>query len=56
MTFKFIYILLPILLFAFLILITDIQNAVGGIFIYFLVMVARLIYDKMRDKDKNKGS
>ncbi|MHC0551277.1 hypothetical protein [Salinicoccus sp. CNSTN-B1] len=56
MTFKFVYIFLPLLLFAFLILFTDIQNAVGGIFIYSLVMAARFMYDKIKEKNKNKGA
>ncbi|MFC4984628.1 hypothetical protein ACFPFV_04660 [Salinicoccus siamensis] len=52
MAFKFIYVFLPLLLFAFLILITDIQNAAGGIFIYFLIMAARFVYDKIKEKNK----
>lgn len=53
-----IFIITPILLFFFLLFITDPANAVGGVFIYYLVMLASRIYDRYKrkgaEKDQNR--
>ncbi|MCG1010489.1 hypothetical protein J4760_10705 [Salinicoccus sp. ID82-1] len=48
------FIIAPILLFLFLILITDPANALGGVFIYMLVMLASHLYDRYRIKKSNQ--
>lgn len=49
-----IFIITPILLFFFLLFITDPANAVGGVFIYYLVMLASRIYDRYKGKGTEK--
>lgn len=44
------FIIAPIILFIFLILITDMANAAGGIFIYLLIMSASYLYDKYKNR------
>lgn len=53
-----IFIITPMVLFLFLILVTDFGNAIGGVFIYLLVMFARFLFDKFkqRKENHNKGS
>ena len=53
-----IFLIAPLLLFLFLILINDLANAVGGVFIYMLVMGARFLLDKFikRKGNDTKGS
>ncbi|MXQ51699.1 hypothetical protein GQ671_10535 [Salinicoccus hispanicus] len=47
------FIVTPIMLFLFLILITDPANALGGIFIYLLIMFARHLYDRYKNRKSN---
>ncbi|WP_342388242.1 hypothetical protein [Salinicoccus bachuensis] len=53
-----VFIITPMVLFLFLILITDFGNAIGGVFIYLLVMLARFLFDRLkrRKENHNKGS
>lgn len=52
------FIITPVILFFFLLFITDPANAIGGVFIYLLIMLARRIYDgykrKKSEKDQNR--
>lgn len=52
------FIITPTVLFLFLIMITDLGNAIGGIFIYLLVMFSRFLFDrfKQRKENHNRGS
>ncbi|GAB3067910.1 hypothetical protein ACFOU0_00940 [Salinicoccus sesuvii] len=43
------FIIAPVILFFFLILITDVANAAGGIFIYLLIISARYLYDRYKN-------
>ncbi|WP_411843182.1 hypothetical protein [Salinicoccus sp. HZC-1] len=53
-----VFVITPILLFFFLLFITDPANAIGGVFIYYLIMAASRIFDgykrKKAEKDQNR--
>ncbi|AKG72897.1 hypothetical protein [Salinicoccus halodurans] len=48
------FVITPIIIFFLLLFITDPANAVGGVFIYYLVMLASRSYDRYRRKKAKK--